>query len=136
MNLRLAAPLVRVEKVALRERGVVILTGPSSCGKGEVAAALCRVLSIDRQAHLSMGEILRSTVARSKSDAAFAATLAERYKLSASTSVFDCVDTTDELSRKVRAHLDGLGRHFGRPTMGDFTSQLEWLEYCTVNGLL
>ena len=74
--------LVRVERIALRGPGVVILTGPSSCGKGEVANALCDVVSIDPRRHLSMGAILRSTVERAKSDPGFAKLLAEKYDLS------------------------------------------------------
>ena len=69
MNLQLPPrSLVRVERFALRGPGVVILTGPSSCGKGEVAAALCDLVSIDPARHLSMGEILRSTIERAKDD--------------------------------------------------------------------
>jgi adenylate kinase family enzyme len=137
--------LVRVERIALRGPGAVILTGPSSCGKGEVAAALCEMLSIDPKRHLSMGEILRSTVARAKSDLAFRELLQDRYELSQGANVFDCVDTTDELSEKVNRHLTDLERFFARPPsrfISDevsgkpFVSQLDWLEYCTARGLL
>lgn len=120
----------------MRGRGVIILTGPSSCGKGEVAAALCRVLSIDRHAHLSMGEILRTTVARAKGDTAFAGTLDERYRISNSQNIFTSIDASDDLARKVRSHADGLSQMFGRSNMSEHTSQLEWLEYCTTHGLL
>ncbi|MCA9505110.1 MAG: nucleoside monophosphate kinase [Spirochaetaceae bacterium] len=137
--------MIRVEKIALRGPGVVILTGPSSCGKGEVANALCDLLSIDARRHLSMGAILRSTIERSKSDPDFMRLLEEKYALSRETSIFDCVDTTDELTQKVRRHLPGLERFFGR-TPSRFiseelsgtpeVSQLEWLEFCTARGLL
>ena len=137
--------LVRVETIALQGPGVVILTGPSSCGKGEVAAALCDLVSIDPARHLSMGEILRSTIERSKSDPGFAKLLADKYALSAEVSIFDCLDTNDELSEKVKRYLPDLERHFGR-TPGRFisdevsgsadVSQLEWLEFCTARGLL
>ena len=110
--------LVRVERIALRGPGVIILTGPSSCGKGEVAAALCDMLSIDRSRHLSMGEILRSTVERSKSDAKFAALLEGKYSLSKSVSIFDCIDSNDELEEKVRRYLPDLEKHFGRTPSG------------------
>jgi hypothetical protein len=106
--------LVRVERIALRGPGVVILTGPSSCGKGEVANALCDVVSIDPRRHLSMGEILRSTVERAKSDPAFASLLADKYALSQDVSIFDCIDTNDELDQKVKRYLPELERHFGR----------------------
>jgi adenylate kinase family enzyme len=137
--------LVRVERIALRGPGVVILTGPSSCGKGEVANALCDVVSIDPRRHLSMGEILRSTVERSKSDPAFASLLADKYALSQDVSIFDCIDTNDELDQKVKRYLPELERHFGRKPSRFISdeisgsasvSQLEWLEFCTASGLL
>ena len=46
---------IKVERVSLRGPGVLILTGPSSCGKGEVASALSKVMSIPPESHLSMG---------------------------------------------------------------------------------
>lgn len=130
--------LVRVEKIALRGPGVVILTGPSSCGKGEVANALCEMLSIDPERHLSMGVILRSTVDRAKSNPEYAELLAQKYSLSRHVSMFDSMDTSDELSEKVRRYLPELQRHFGRESSTDAAdaSQLEWLEFCTVRGLL
>lgn len=137
--------LVRVERIALRGPGVVILTGPSSCGKGEVAAALCDLVSIDPARHLSMGEILRSTIERSKADPTFAKLLSEKYDLAANVSIFDCIDTNEELTQKVKRYLPDLERHFGR-TPSRFisdelsgapdVSQLEWLEFCTTRGLL
>lgn len=137
--------LVRVERIALRGPGAIILTGPSSCGKGEVANALCETLSIDPRRHLSMGEILRQTIARSKQNADFRELLRDKYDLSSGASIFDCVDTTDELSEKVMRHLTDLEKFFARPPsrfISDevsgkpFVSQLDWLEYCTARGLL
>lgn len=137
--------LVRVERIALQGPGVVILTGPSSCGKGEVAAALCDLVSIDSSRHLSMGEILRSTIDRSKSDPSFQKLLEETYGLSRGTNIFDCIDTNDELTEKVMRYLPDLENHFGR-TPSRFisnevsgtpeVSQLDWLEFCTARGLL
>lgn len=130
--------LVRVEKISLRGPGVIILTGPSSCGKGEVAGALCELLSIDTARHLSMGGILRSTIQRAKEDSTFAEILAKKYSLSRNVSVFDCIDTSSELSKKVRRYLPKLQKYFGRgiemPNLD--VSQLEWLEFCTSQGLL
>jgi len=138
--------LIRVERIALQGPGVVILTGPSSCGKREVANALCDVLSIDPRRHLSMGAILRSTVERSGEDPAFRELLETRYALSRSTSLFDCLDTSDALSEQVERHRTDLEKFFGRQPSrfvsaeavagsGD-VSQLDWLEYCTARGLL
>jgi len=136
MPFRVPVGLVRIESVRLRGHGALILTGPSSCGKGEVASALCRVLSIDKQAHLSMGEILRTTIFRAKSDVAFAKTVENQYRISVKSNVYECEDTTDELTRKVRSHAEGLRKYFNRADVETFVSQLEWLEYCTMSGLL
>ncbi len=134
----LPSSLVRVETIALNGPGVVILTGPSSCGKGEVANALCELLSIDPERHLSMGLILRTTVERAKNNDDYASLLAEKYSLSNSVSMFDCIDTNDDLSEKVRRYLPELEKLFGRTpdTNNADASQLEWLEFCTIRGLL
>ena len=84
----LTPSLIRVEKIALNGPGVVILTGPSSCGKGEVASALCELLSIDPDRHLSMGVILRTTVERARDNDDYASLLAERYSLSQSCLLY------------------------------------------------
>lgn len=130
--------LVQVEKISLRGPGVVILTGPSSCGKGEVAGVLCKLLSIDHARHLSMGTILRSTVDNAKTDDGFATMLEEKYSLSKNVSIFDCIDTSDELTDKVRRHQPQLLSFFSRTADAPDSdvSQLEWLEFCTINGLL
>ncbi len=128
--------IVRVEKIALNGPGVVILTGPSSCGKGEVANALCEMLSINPERHLSMGVILRTTIDRARDDSKFATLLEDKYSLSQRVSMFDSIDTSDELSEKVRRYLPELQAYFGRPKDADDASQLEWLEFCTARGLL
>ncbi|NBX16497.1 MAG: hypothetical protein EBR09_03935 [Proteobacteria bacterium] len=127
---------IRVDKISMRHAGVVILTGPSSCGKGEVAAALCRVMSIPPSDHLSMGEILRSAFQNAKNDPSYAQLLSSNYQISADSNIFECIDTTDDLTRKVKNYLPQLEKYFGRTGMETFTSQLEWLEFCTMNGLL
>ncbi len=128
--------LVRVHKVKMRRPGAIILTGPSSCGKGEVATALCRLMSIRPEAHLSMGEILRSTFGQARSNPEYATLLKDRYQISATNNIFDCVDTSPELTRKVKSYSKGLKEYFKRDNVETFTSQLEWLEFCTMNGLL
>ncbi len=130
--------IVRVEKIALNGPGVVILTGPSSCGKGEVANALCELLSIDPERHLSMGVILRTTIERAKEDKKFSALLADKYSLSHEVSMFDSIDTSDELTEKVRRYLPELQAYFDRPkdAADADANQLEWLEFCTARGLL
>jgi adenylate kinase family enzyme len=128
--------LVRVERIRMRKPGAIILTGPSSCGKGEVASALCKIMSIRPEAHLSMGEILRSTFTRAHSDSDYAQLLKQRYNISQENNIFSCVDTKPELTRKVLSYETALCKYFRRDDMAQFTSQLEWLEFCTMNGLL
>ncbi len=127
---------IKVEKVSLRGPGVIILTGPSSCGKGEVADALCRTLSISRNFHLSMGNILRKAFQMAKTDEGYAQLLADKYHISAASNIFDCVDTDPDLVEKVHKYLPELEKYLQREGVADFTSQLEWLEFCTVRGLL
>jgi adenylate kinase family enzyme len=128
--------LVRVDKVSMRTHGCLILTGPSSCGKGEVASALCRIMSIPPSDHLSMGEILRQSFQNAKNDPSYAALLADKYRISKDANIFDCVDTTEHLTNKVKNLLPELESYFGRSGMEKFTSQLEWLEFCTMTGRL
>lgn len=127
---------VIVEKVSLKGPGVLILTGPSSCGKGEVAQALSKVMSLPPKNHLSMGEILRNTFQRARNEESYAKLLADKYQISGQSNIFDCVDTKEELTKKVINHLGELEKYFQRSGMEKFTSQLEWLEFCTMNGLL
>jgi adenylate kinase family enzyme len=137
--------LVRVERIALRGPGVVILTGPSSCGKGEVANALCGLVSIDPRRHLSMGAILRRTIERARADVDFARELADKVGISDDESLLEGIDATDELAVKVKRHLPDLERYFGRTPSrfisdevsgGAVVSPLDWLEFCTARGLL
>jgi adenylate kinase family enzyme len=127
---------IKVEKISLRGPGVVILTGPSSCGKGEVADALCKTLSIPKDRHLSMGDILRGAYQKAKTDQDYARLLADKYKISRHTNIFDCVDTNPDLTDKVNTYLPQMAQYFGKTGMDIFTSQLEWLEFCTTRGLL
>ena len=127
---------IKVDRVSLRGPGVLILTGPSSCGKGEVASALSKVMSIPQDAHLSMGEILRTTFQRAKNEKSYAKLLANNYRISSDSNIFDCIDTTEDLTKKVLNYLPELQAYFKRQDMDKFTSQLDWLEFCTMNGLL
>ncbi len=130
------ADLFKVERISLRGPGVIILTGPSSCGKGEVAAALRQVMNIPASDHLSMGEILRTTITRAKNDPSYARLLRENYQISAEQNIFDSLDAEAELVDKIHKHMPRMEEYFQRDNMAEFTSQLDWLEYCTMNGLL
>jgi len=127
---------IKIEKAVFRGSGILILTGPSSCGKGEVADALCKVLSIPKRAHLAMGDILRQSFQKSKENKSYSELLAKTYQISANSNIFDCIDTNKKLTKKVLSYVPDLEKYFKKKDMHKFTSQLEWLEFCTMNGLL
>ena len=128
-----------IRQVEIAGPGAIILTGPSSCGKGEVATALCQLLNIARDRWLSMGDILRHTYERAR-DPDFVALLEARHRISDRVPILDCLDTTPELTRKVESQAGPLAALLRdkRGTEADWrsASQLDWLEYCTTRGLL
>ncbi len=125
---------VVVEQIKLRDRGALILTGPSSCGKGEVSDFLSKALSISH--HLSMGEILRYSFHHARQDRDYEQLLAERHQISGDSDIFACVDSSRSLNNKVKRFMPGLIEHFGKKRAARGISQLDWLEFCTLNGLL
>jgi adenylate kinase family enzyme len=128
-----------IRDIEITGSGVIILTGPSSCGKGEIAKALCELLSIERDRWLSMGDILRRTYERARQPD-FVQLLQERYSISDQVPILGCIDSTPDLARKVEdqavALAADLARKRGAPADWRTTSQLDWLEYCTTHGLL
>jgi adenylate kinase family enzyme len=128
-----------IRNVEIAGPGAIILTGPSSCGKGEVAKALCELLNIGRERWLSMGDILRHTYERAR-EPEFVARLEDRYNISDRVPILDCLDTTPDLARKVEQQAPALAALLleKRGDAADWrtASQLDWLEYCTTHGLL
>jgi len=122
-----------VQRVVAEGCGAILLTGPSSCGKGEIAKDLSSFLSIPKERHLSMGDILRRTIKRAREDESFRDRLAAVYKISDKISVFDELENRVENIVKAIKHKSELMSFYqGRET----TSQLDWLEFCVVEGLL
>jgi len=128
-----------IRDIEITGSGVIILTGPSSCGKGEIAKALCGLLSIERDRWLSMGDILRRTYERARQPE-FMKLLEERYSISDRVPILNCIDSTPELARKVEEQAVPLAAILaekrGSPADWRSATQLEWLEYCTTRGLL
>lgn len=114
--------------------GVILLTGPSGCGKGEIGKALCRFLSIPESRHLSMGEILRTTVVKAKENNEFRHLLSEKYSISGDVSIFIENKNSIETIKKVKTYLNGVISFLGSDRSN--ISQLDWLEFCVANGLL
>lgn len=125
---------ITVEKVSVEGNGVIILTGPSSCGKGEVANLLCRFLSIPKDRHLSMGEILRKTVAEAKRDSSFRNILALKYNISDKISIFNTRKNPEFIIEKAECHKRELLSFIHRESK--IISQLDWLDFCVNKGLL
>lgn len=123
-----------VKSVEVQGQGVILLTGPSSCGKGEIAKSLCRFLSIPEERHLSMGSILRTTVSRARQDSEFRQQLADTYGISDRVSIFDAGSNPERLITKAEQYRDVFARVLDIDSCGP--SQLDWLEYCVTTGLL
>ena len=125
---RPSSALGLVTTVRARGRGIIILSGPSSCGKGAIAEALRRTLHIRRKNHISMGDALRGTFERARSEPEFLAAMGSDLGIHPDRCVFDSEDAA--VTRKARSY-GGLVERFGdRPT------ELDWLEYCVTDGLL
>ena len=125
---------IYVEKVRVEGNGVILLTGPSSCGKGEIAKSLRRFLSLPEERHLSMGEILRRTVVKTRSDNSFKENLANKYQISYKSSIFDNTVNGAEVIGKAKEYEKEVMSYFNKG--GEDISQLDWLEFCVQRGLL
>lgn len=123
-----------VEKVRVEGNGVILLTGPSSCGKGEIAKSLCKFLSIPEDKHLSMGDILRKTIKKSKEDKNFRNQLSAKYLISDKVSIFDESVNRTEIIQKAKLHMEEVQNYFN--ISSNQISQLDWLEFCVMSGLL
>ena len=125
---------ITVEKVRVDGNGVILLTGPSGCGKGEIAKALCKFLSIPEERHLSMGVILRKTVDKAKEDEEFKIILADKYNISRNVSISDIQKNGPKLVKKAEDNHEDVISFLG--ITNNFVSQFDWLEFCVANGLL
>ncbi len=131
MSARPHAGLGLVTTVRATGRGLILLAGPSSCGKGAIALALRRTLQLPAKNHVSMGEVLRTLIDDARRDATFRATLGWRYGVHADRGVLDEAATAPEVivsAKKREAEL--VARYGAQP------SQLDWLEHCVTRGLL
>lgn len=125
---------ILVEKVHVEGNGVILLTGPSGCGKGEIAKALRKFLSIPEDKHLSMGDILRKTINKANEDSSFRLILEEKYCISDNVSIFDSNKNRPEIINKANNYKEEMRNFFGA-SKNNF-SQLDWLKFCVTNGLL
>lgn len=111
--------------------GIIILTGPSNCGKGALAKVLRTILDLPKDNHLSMGNILRDTIRKARRDATFRKRLSDNYQISDDISIFDKVNP-QEVTDKAKRYSNDLNDFYEKNKI----SQLDWLEYCVTRGLL
>jgi adenylate kinase family enzyme len=116
------------------KRGVIILSGPSGCGKGEIGRGLCKALSFPDSNHLSMGAILRDLVTYSKKDLEINNLSLDECGISDNICIFDLnKNSEDTVKDAIRNECDLLKRNHKEKK---FISQLDWLEFCLNAGLL
>ena len=122
-----------IQRVVAEGCGAILLTGPSSCGKGEIAKELRSFLSIPNERHLSMGDILRRTIRKAREDENFRDRLATTYNISDKISVFEeAGNSVENVSKAIKHKKELILFYEGRETI----SQLDWLEFCVIEGLL
>ncbi len=128
---RPSAALGLVVRVKARGRGIIILTGPSSCGKGAIADALRRTLHLPAEDHISMGEALRRTIGRSREEADFRREMGPALDIWSDRCIYDPEYSDAALIAKAQSYESEL-----KVTFGAEPSQLDWLEFCVNAGLL
>jgi adenylate kinase family enzyme len=111
--------------------GIIVLAGPSSCGKGAIAEALSTALGVPPENHISMGDALREVIARANTDLSFRASVGDRFGIHSDRSVFNGEVTDASIARKALHYTAELVARFGEQP-----SQLDWLEFCVTSGLL
>lgn len=111
--------------------GIIVLAGPSSCGKGAIAGALQSALSVPEENHISMGDALRDVIGRANTDRTFRDSVGDRFGIHADRSVFNGELTDASIVRKALHYTEEIVARFGQQP-----SQLDWLEYCVTSGLL
>ncbi len=130
---------LKAKSVKIEGKGAIILTGPSGCGKGEVAKHIFEMFALDEKLHLSMGQMLRNIIAKSRNDDTFLVKLGEKYKISTNVSIFDETLNHKEViehalshKKKLKAFIDQEDFFEDKHNM----SQYAWLCYTVSNGLL
>jgi adenylate kinase family enzyme len=120
---------IKVEQVSVAGKGAIILTGPSSCGKGEIAMALRQFLDLPSTRHLSMGDILRLTIKNAREDKEFRDKLANVYEIDDKDNIFEDVNSPiKDKALRYESELNSL--------YPNGVTQLDWLEFCVSHGLL
>lgn len=132
-----------IGKASLIGPGAIIITGPSSCGKGEVSKGMCKLLDIDSHRWISMGELLRFSFGDASTTNEFRKTLATMHGIDNDRFLLHTDDATDSLRSKVEFQavsvnkfLSQVRRHVVLENAWETITPIEWLQYCTLNGVL
>ena len=123
-----------VERVRVEGNGAILLTGPSSCGKGEIAKSISNVLSLPKDQRVSMGNVLRQTIDRASTCADFRDLLGREFGIRSDVSILDVRHNPADLMDKARRYEDQIRRCRGDGRIE--ISQLDWLSFCVKQGLL
>ena len=118
-------------RVRARGRGIIILSGPSSCGKGAIAAQLRATLHLPPENHISMGDALRETIQHAREREDFRVLLGPNYDIWPDRCIYDPEFGDEALIEKAKNYHSELVDRYGAEP-----SQLDWLEYCVTAGLL
>jgi adenylate kinase family enzyme len=131
--------ILKIESIKIKGHGAIILTGPSGCGKGEIANYIMDMFSLNKEYHLSMGQILRDIITMSRADKDFLKKLSDNYNISTEISIFDDANNPSEVITKAKQYREQLKTMIKKdPFFKDMQipSQYAWLSYAVSNGLL
>jgi len=128
-----------IKSINVEGKGAIILTGPSGCGKGEIARYLVNMFMLDEKFHLSMGEILRSLIEKARNDKDFLEILHSKYGISYKVSIFTPEYNSASVISKAEQHKSNIENMIKNddffPNKKEIT-QFAWLCYAVANGLL
>lgn len=128
-----------IKSIEVEGKGAIILTGPSGCGKGEIANYLARIFSIKKEYHLSMGEILRNLIDKSLKNKEFMSKLEAKYNISNKISIFNKNYNPENIVLKAseyKKELNVLINNDPNFKNNKDITQFVWLYYAVNNGLL
>ena len=111
-------------------RGLILIAGPSSCGKGAISKALLTALQIPSSNYVSMGDALRGVI-QLAADPAFRVSMGDRFGIWSDRAVLTDPRVAEATRRKAVSYVEDLRERFG-----ESPSEVDWLEYCVTTGLI
>ena len=111
-------------------RGLILIAGPSSCGKGAISKALLEALQIPAENYVSMGDALRGVIQQA-ADPTFRASMGDRFGIWSDRAVLTDPRVRESTRTKAATYTADLKERFGADP-----SEVDWLEYCVTTGLI